>query len=212
VVAAQEAHLIPRHSRPPDSGERLLAATATALAEHGYSALAVEHVIEAAGVSRETFDRHFPDKQGAVIAAHECVFEQLMEALAETCETQNEWPFRVSAAIGAALEFAAAHPEQAQLLTVEAVATEPQLARRVIASLDRLADLLGEGRRQWPAAAELPALTEQAQVGAIASVVAGYLANGEPERLPELKPQLAELTLLPYIGAAEAAHVAARST
>ena len=204
--------MISRHSRPPDSGERLLAATATALAEHGYSALAVEHVIEAAGVSREAFDRHFPDKEGAVLVAHEIAFKRLMESIAEVCESRHEWPFRVSAAIGAALDFAVAEPEQAQLLTVETVATEPQLARRVLASLDRLADLLGEGRRQRAAAAQLPALTEQAQVGAVASIVAGCLANGEADRLPGLKAELTELTLLPYIGAAEAAHVAARST
>jgi len=33
--------------------------------------------------------------------------------------------------------------------------------------------------------------------------------NGEAERLPELEPQLVELTLMPYIGAAEAARLAA---
>jgi AcrR family transcriptional regulator len=212
VAGAQEARMIPQHSHPPDSDERLIAATVTALAEHGYASLTIEHVVALASVSRDAFDRHFPDKQGAVQVAHETIFKRFMGSIANSCEARHEWPFRVVAAIGVALDFAAKDPAQAQLLTVEAVAPNPQLARRVLGSLDRLAALLGEGRRQRPAAAQLPALTEKAQVGAIASIVAGCLMNGEHERLPELKAQLAEFVLLPYIGAAEAARVAGRST
>jgi AcrR family transcriptional regulator len=211
VAGAQEARMIPQHSQSPGSDERLIAATARALARHGYVSLTVEHVVAAAGVSRQDFDRRFAGKEGAVGAAHEAIFERLLGSIARACEDRREWPLKVTAAIGSALDFAAADPEQAQLLTVESVATEPRLARQVLGSLDRLAAMLGEGRRQRPAAARLPALTEKAQVGAIASIVAGCLMNGESERLPGLKAQFAELTLLPYIGAAEAARAAGGS-
>jgi AcrR family transcriptional regulator len=196
----------------PGCEQRFVAATARALAEHGYGTLTVEDMIAIAGVSQEAFDRRFVDKRGAVLFAHQVTFDRLLASIAQACEVSHEWPSRVTAAIGAALDFAAAEPEQAQLLTVEAVATEPQLARAVLASLDRLADLLGEGRRQRPTGVRLPALTEKGLVGGIASIVAARLANGESERLPELKSQLAEVTLLPYIGATEAARVVAASS
>lgn len=195
-----------------DQRKRLLEAIAAGMAEHGYAELTVAHVIAEAGVSRSIFYENFPDKLEAVLAAHRAVFARLFDLITQVCDIPREWPDRVAIAIGVALDFAAERPAQAKLLTVEAVGQSVELARQVLDASDQLAELLSGGRQLSPDAAQLPNLTEKALVGAISGIVADRLSNGESEALAALKPQLAELTLLPYVGASEAARVAVEAT
>jgi AcrR family transcriptional regulator len=202
-----------RHRIPPEvvvdnQRRRLVAAVAHALAEHGYARLTVEHIIATAGVSRRTFYEHFDKKQDAVLFAHDVVFERFLSTLLRACNSEQEWPLKIKAAIGATLAFAAADPEQAQLLVIDALAADVEVTSRVLASNDHLASLLSAGREHSPRGAELPPLTEKAVVGAVSGIVAGRLMSGEAERLPELEPQLVEIVLLPYIGAEEASRLA----
>lgn len=201
------------HRLPPEvvagnQRRRLVAAVAQALAERGYALMTVEHIIAAAGVSRTTFYEHFDNKQDAVLFAHDVVFERLLSLLLRACNSEREWPLKIKAAIGATLSFAAADPEQAQLLVIDALAADVEVTSRVLDSNDHLASLLSAGREHSPRGAELPALTEKAVVGAISGIVAGRLMNDDAESLPELEPQLVELVLLPYIGAEEASRLA----
>lgn len=204
-------HGLPREVVDGHQRDRLILGVATALAEHGYGGLSVEHVIVAAGVSRTTFYNHFANKEEAVLAAHDLIFERFLGLITRACNAGHRWPEKVKAAIGAALEFAAAEPEQAQLLTLDALAANVEIARRVLDSSDHLTALLSAGRRhsaRAQRAQDLPDLTEKALIGAISATVSGLLMSGESGRLPELGPQLVELTLMPYIGAEEAARVA----
>jgi AcrR family transcriptional regulator len=201
-------HRLPREVVSRNQRLRLVVGVARAMAEYGYSRLTVEHVIAAAGVSRATFYQHFDNKQQAVLAAHDVVFERYLGALLRSCNGAGEWPLKIKAAIATTLAFAAAEPEQAQLLSLDALASDVEVTSRVLASTDHLASLLSAGRRYNPRGAELPALTEKALVGAVSAIVAGRLMNGESESLPELEPQIVELVLLPYLGAEEASRVA----
>jgi AcrR family transcriptional regulator len=201
-------HRLPREVVSRNQRLRLVAGVARAMAEHGYARLTVEHVIAAAGVSRATFYEHFDNKQQAVLAAHDVVFERFLGALLRSCNGAAEWPLKVKAAIHTTLAFALAEPEQAQLLALDALAGDANVTSRVLASSDHLAALLSAGRQYNPRGPELPALTEKALVGAVSAIVAGRLMNGEPETLPELEPQLVELILIPYLGPGEASRVA----
>jgi AcrR family transcriptional regulator len=202
-------HRLPREVVERHQRDRLILGVAEALAEHGYSRLSVEQVIAAAGVSRTTFYNHFANKQEAVLVAHDLIFERFVGLIVRACNAEHRWPAKVKAALGAALEFAAAKPAQAQLLALDALAANVEVAKRVLDSSDHLAALLSAGRQESAQARDLPHLTEKALIGAISPTIASRLMNGEPERLPELEPQLVELTLMLYIGAAEAARVAA---
>lgn len=205
-----------RHRLPPEVVERaqrlrLVAAVARAMAEHGYAKFTVEHVVDAAGVSRTTFYEQFENKQEAVLVAHDVVFERFLGSLVRACNSEREWPLKVKAAIGTALAFAVAEPEQAQLLVLDAIAADVDVTRRVLASNDHLAGLLSAGRQHSPRGAELPDLTEKALVGAISAIVAGRLMSGEAERLPGLEDELVQLVLTPYVGSEEAARIARAS-
>jgi len=107
----------------------------------------------------------------------------------------------------AALEFAAAEPGQAQLLTLDALASNVEIAQRVLDANEHLASLLSAGRRISERAAALPQLTEKALIGAITAIVASRLMNDEADVLPELLPELLELTLIPYLGVEEAKRI-----
>jgi AcrR family transcriptional regulator len=194
-----------RHDLPPEVVERhqrdrLVAAVATVMADQGYGGLTVARVIAEARVSRSTFYGHFENKREAVLGAHQAIFSEYLAALESACEGENSWPEMVKAGIEATIDFALANPAKAQLLAMEFNAADLTLARGTRVSHDRLADLLGEGRRRFPATAALPAMTEEALIGAIASIVARGLVNQDLESSPALRSQLVELTLMPYLG------------
>lgn len=204
-------HRLPREVVERNQRQRLVAGVAEALAEHGYARLTVEQVISAAGVSRSTFYEQFKNKRDAVLSAHEDVFAHFLTAMMRACNAESEWPLKIRAAIRMALEFASAEPAQAQLLVLDALTGDAEVAGRVLTSSDHLAALLAAGGRQNPGAAALPKLTEKALIGAAAAIIAGRLMNGEAAVLPELEPQLVELTLMPYLGAETARIVAGTS-
>lgn len=198
--------IVERHQR-----DRIVAAVAQVMAEDGFVGLTVERIIVLARVSRTTFYLYFPDKREAVVSAHEEIFARFLVVVEEACRPQSEWAEKVKAAIGASLSFAAAEPAPAQLLVAGFLAADLDLAQRVRVSYDRLAELLGEGRNVYPRAASLPAMTEQALVGAIATTLARGLISTEPAPFAGLHSQLTELTLIPYLGSEEAARAVARA-
>lgn len=187
--------------------QRLMAGTARALAERGYAEMTVEHVLTEAGVSRTTFYENFENKRECVLVAHEEVFDRLSGEIFRVCAVEVTWPAKVAAAVRTTIAFAVGRPEEAQLLIVDAVAAEPTLAMRVLASNDYLVGLLRNGREQCAGAATLPELTERALIGAASSVIGSRLLSGQADRLPALESQLVQLMLMPYIGITEARRV-----
>jgi AcrR family transcriptional regulator len=202
-------HDLPHEVVVDHQRQRLLAGAATALAEHGYSELSVEHIITAAGVSRTTFYEQFDNKRECVLVAHELAFDRLAGQLVRGCAAVSEWPAKIVVAISTAIVFAIRTPAEARLLVLETLAPDPVLVERALASSDFLVGLLRNGREQCPSAATLPELTERALIGATTSVIGHRLLCDQADQLPALAPQLIQLTLIPYLGHEEAARVAA---
>jgi AcrR family transcriptional regulator len=203
-------HALPQDVVIAHQRERLLDATAAAMAEQGYADLTVRELIDRAGVSRRTFYQLFHDKIDCVFAAHERAFDRLSQVLVEACRAEASWPDRVAAAISGSLAYAVDSPDEAYLVVVAChTASEPQLAGRGHAAHEKLADLLRAGRGQVEVAHEPPELTEQAVVGAAMTVVGGRLIAGDVATLPALAPELTQVVLTPYLGDVEAHRVAA---
>jgi len=201
-------HKLPREVVANNQRQRLLAGVARALAAHGYAEMSVADVLTEAGVSRTTFYENFENKRQCVLAAHEEAFDRLSRELFRVCAAESEWTAKVAAGVGAAIGFAVRGPEEAQLLVVDAVAADPTLAARVLASNDYLVGLLRNGREQSARAAALPELTERALVGATTSVIGMRLLSGQADQLADLEPQLVQLILMPYVGVEEARRLA----
>jgi AcrR family transcriptional regulator len=188
--------------------ERISVAVATVIAEQGYDRLTVENLIDVAGISRSTFYVHFANKQEAILAAHELIFERFNAALAEACVDQEEWPLKVKAALAATVEFARANPHQGRMLSTGSLNVDTALAEQIIDSHDRLAALLAGMRPESPCGAELPSVTEQFLVAGIASLLSGAVIRGEAQELASLEVELFELILILYYGNEEAARIA----
>lgn len=187
---------------------RLLDAVVVAVSERGYSDVAVQHLIDAARVSRRTFYEHFAHRHEAILAACETIFANLLATIEAACTSQTEWPSKVKAGIAAALRFAADEPDAARLLNIHASTASGEAAKQMLEAKERLAAMLAPGRDCYPQAAKLPAMTEKALVGAIWGTIGTHLIGSDLEPLEELEAELVELALTPYLGAADAAALA----
>ena len=182
------------------------------MAERGYADLTVRDLISGARVSRRTFYQLFDDKLDCVLAAHEMAYGRLKEAIDEACAAQSRWPEKIAAAVGAALRFAGNHPGKAQLIVVSCLTpSEPKFANHGHAVHEDLAAALRDGRKQLQGDHPLPVLTEQAVIGAAMSIVGARLHAGEVESLSQLRPELVQIILTPYLGEGEAQRVAISS-
>lgn len=189
-----------RHGLPADlvrshQRQRLLEASAAALAEQGYGRLTAARVTELAGVSSRTFYQHFEDLWASVLAAYETEAGRLCATIEAGCEAERDdrGASRARTGIAAALAFLAADPAVARLLSAE---PPPQIAALCAARRD-LAERLGTMLRaalDSGDATPLPGL-ERRLIGAAMARVAGRAASGEPRRLRELEPELSELLL-----------------
>jgi AcrR family transcriptional regulator len=200
-----------RHRIPPgevaeNQRRRLIAAMAHSIARRGYAATSVDRVLEGSGVSRGTFYELFGNRQECLAATQEACLESLMERISAACVGERRWAAKVRAAVYATVEFADQAPDQARLLTLDAIAADAQSSRQALTAVDRFAEMLRPGREHHPKAAELPPVTERALVGSVAITIGCQLLEGGSPA--GLEAQLAYLVLAPYTGAAAARRLA----
>ena len=188
--------------------ERLVAAVAKGAAEHGYSALTIEQVVQYAGLPHGAFEAHFQSKEQALVAAQDAFLERLWLDALHACDESADWPLKVRAGLAAILSSLVEASALARVFAVEACTASLAAAERQFATLDQFAALLRQGRRSYPAAASLPDATERALVGGIASIVSGHLLMEDPQAIPSLETELVELVLIPYLGLADARRLA----
>jgi AcrR family transcriptional regulator len=202
-------HNIPRQKVTENQRQRMFDAVAATVAEEGYLSLSVRQVIVRAGVSRTTFYEQFKDKHECVTAAYEAALERATATILDAAAASPDWASSVAAGVDAALELATEAPDQARLLIVfHAAVAEPRLSRRALEAQRQLIGLLRAGRQGRNGVREPLELTEQAILGAAMSVVGAQILADRVDRLPELKPELVQLILTPYIGGEAAAAVA----
>jgi AcrR family transcriptional regulator len=162
-----------------DQRRRILGGLALALAYHGYEDTKISDVVELAAVSRPTFYEHFEGKESCFATAYGDGVERLSFAVETAVRGVRGWPARLSAGLGAGLDFLAADPPLAHLLLVESLAA-PRPARL-------------EHEAISPETARLLA-------GGLTSHLSGRVLAGEAERLLESHD-----LLLQYLLAAPAA-------
>lgn len=190
-----------------DERERLLAAITRVAGEQGYFNLTVEDVVRYAGVAEDTFFDHFASTEEGLMAAFDSFLDRLWQEVCPVCEADVEWPQKVRAALDVTLTYLAEAASVARVFALEAAANLA-VTERQFAAMERYAAMLRDGRRHYPRGAELPAQTERAIVGGIASIVSRHLLAEDPQALSALEPELTQLVLMPYLGSAEAERIA----
>jgi hypothetical protein len=124
----------------------------------------------------------------------------LEAAVLDACSREDEWPAQIASGIYAGVDYAIANPEVAETLASEDAPSSDTL-HRYEAVIGRLAGFL---RAKAPKDDRLPGATDEALVAGIVGLVGDHLRIGRLDRLQELRPELVLLTLLPYLGFAEA--------
>lgn len=144
-------------------------------------------------MTRETGDRH----EGEGTAPLSPALARLEATLVEACAGPAEWPAQIAAGVYAGVDYVIANPA---LMEVELLAPSDGIAfyERVIG---RFAELI---RLRAPVQKRLPGSTDEALVASIVGLVGDHVRVGRLDRLAELRPELVLLTLLPYLGFADA--------
>jgi len=188
--------------------ERLIAGFASAVAEHGYSAVTITHITKAAAVSRRVFYANFESKEECFLAAFEVVVAHIRELVAEAVESAPDWPHQAIAAAREVLAFLASEPDLARLCLVESQGAGPAVAKRFHDSVRELVPPLERGRGERSSKRPLPPNTEDSTIGALVSLAGRKIAAGEAAGLEDLLPDFTQFILSPYLGPAEAERLA----
>lgn len=199
-------HGLPREFITSNQRERLLAAIADSLDEHGYDGTTVALISKRARVSKSDFYRHFKSKDECFFAAYDEAIERLRAEVLASCEQRRDWADGVCTALATALSALAAQPAQANLLLVEGLRAGPGIYGRFQAAVDGFVPCLRAGA-PGEGSGEAVAAADEAVVGGIASLLGRRVLAGEAERLEEALPELAEFALTPYLGVVEARRI-----
>lgn len=141
----------------------------------------------------------------------ESAFARLQVRVETACAEEALWPAQVAAGVRAALEFAAAEPAAARLLTSDVLAVGREGYGRYDRMLTHFGERLLPGRALRLEGENLPEIIEKAMVGGIATIVAQRVDTGREQELPGLAPEAIQFVLTPYLGTEEARRIAAES-
>jgi AcrR family transcriptional regulator len=180
-----------------DQRRRMLEALPRAVAENGFEATTVGHIVKLGGVRRNSFYEQFTDKRDCFAAAYEIAQERLFGVLTFQCYTRAGFVDRIGTALGAGFDLLSANTGLARLIVIEAPAAGEEIAARHQEWLDRYGRLLRLAAVGSPDVATPKPALEPAIVGAILSRVKQLILAGETHGLPGLCPELLQLTL-PY--------------
>jgi AcrR family transcriptional regulator len=203
-----------RHGLSPDfvarnQRERLIAGLTEALYEVGYQKTTVSLIGQRAAVSKSDFYKHFESKDDCFIAAYDVAVGQIRGAVAEACEARagESWPLRVSGAVEALVTLLSAQPALASIVLVEGLRAGRGVYDRYQGALESFVGLLREGAPGSPAGTEVPAATDEAVVGGVASMLGRRVLAGEAKRLDQLFPEILEFVLSAHLGVEEARRI-----
>ncbi len=203
-----------RHGLSPEfvarnQRERLIAGLTEALYEVGYEKTTVSLIGQRAGVSKSDFYKHFKSKDECFFAAYEAAIERIRERVVTACagHQEAEWSPRMRDGIAALLDYLAADPALASLSLVEGLRAGRGVYDRYQAAVESFVPYLRRGAPAGPDGGKVPAATDEAVIGGIASLLGRRILAGEAEQFDELLPDVLEFALTPYLGTDEARRI-----
>lgn len=203
-----------RHGLSPEfvaqnQRQRLIAGLTEALYQVGYQKTTVSLIGERASVSKSDFYKHFQSKDECFFAAYEEAIEQIRKEVVDACarNEKSEWSLRARDGIAALLTFLAHDPALASLSLVEGLRAGRGVYDRYQAAVESFVPYLRRGAPDAPDGAPVPAATDEAVVGGIASLLGRRVLAGEAEQIDQLLPDVLEFALTPYLGVVEARRI-----
>ena len=162
-------------------------------AENGYTQTTVKHVIQRAGVSRETFYQQFSSKQDCFFAALDKTATRLLEAVGKqvTEEPTVGDPFaKVDAFLKSYLEAIVEQPTYARVFLIEVHAAGEEAFKRRVAVQRRFADAVAEIAGVQ---SEQDIFACRTMIGGIGAIVTARLAAGDIDGIRAMRGQMLDL-------------------
>jgi AcrR family transcriptional regulator len=192
---------------------RMLTAMVQEVSERGAANVSVGHVVGRSGVSRRTFYEIFDDREDCFLATFDEALQHASAVVVPAYGTGGAWLARVRAGLAALLGFLENDRAAARLLIVESLAAGPKALKRRQQVIASLVAVVERGRTEGKANLDPPALTAEAIVGGLLSVLHARLVGSDPEAsgkgvrgdaadgsLLELAGPLMGMIVLPYLG------------
>jgi AcrR family transcriptional regulator len=189
---------------------RLLSAAVKAVEELGYTDATVAHITSRARVSRRTFYELFANREECLAAMLEEIVELIEGEIDASGVADLPWRERVRVGLGAILAFLDREPALAGVCVVQSSRGGPAVLRRREEVLQRLTDVVDNGRLGSARGGECTRLTAEGLVGAAYAIVYARVLRGEREPLVGLLGELMGMIVLPYQGPAAARRELAR--
>ena len=179
------------------------------LHEVGYQKTTVSLIGQRAAVSKSDFYKHFESKDDCFYAAYESAIERIRARILAACgaHPESEWPPRVRDGIASMIALLASDPPLAGITLVEGLRAGRGVYDRYQAAVESFVPLIRTGAPVAPGGTEVPAATDEAVIGGIASLLGRRVLAGEVEQLDQLTPAVLEFALTPYLGTAEARRI-----
>jgi AcrR family transcriptional regulator len=198
-------HLAAQRPPPDDARQRILYAVTDIVAEKSYHDMAITEIADRAAVSLTTFYVHFRGKEDAFLATLADAQRRVSEATLPVFLAAKDWPRSISAGARAFFGFLATDPTTAQLGVVGVWATGPAALDLRAQGMANFSALLDEGYRQYPGAS---LATAEAIGASVDALLFDKLRRTGAERLYEVAPTAAFITLAPFVGSEQAAEIA----
>ena len=176
--------------------ERLFGAMVVAVADNGYEKTRVADLLRISGVSRNTFYRHFENKQDCFLATIDAIVAADGEIVVRAFhETGGDWDQRLAGALEALIGLIVEQPAAARLYYVESYAAGPEALAKVEAMSDRLETVAARAVKASPEHAEIPRPLLRAILRGVRRVIQTRLRAGRERDLLEEGPELLDWAL-----------------
>lgn len=179
--------------------ERVLSAAVGVFAERGYRSTTVDDLVDGAQIGVGSFYSQFGGKEECFLQLYDRIVAEARERIGAAAGEGAPWASRVEAGLRELLSMAAAEPDRARIVIVEAKTAGRAAERRYADTAAELAALIREGRPAGGAAGDGPPPSfEDAAVAGLAWVLHQRLAAGEPIVVERLLPEMETLLVAPY--------------
>ncbi len=149
---------------------RLYGAMIESVAQRGYRATTVAHVIALAGVSRRAFYELFSNKEHCFLATYDVVVARARKRVLDAWVQERGWANRLHAACKALLDDIAESPNGPRLVLVEALGVGPSSRERMQLASLTFERLVGGAFQMAPDGVGFSRLTTRAIVGGVRQV------------------------------------------
>jgi AcrR family transcriptional regulator len=173
------------------SDELLMRAAVDVFATRGYRDARVEDILQAAGVSRQTFYVRYRSKEHCFAVVQKAILTHAVGAVVPRDDAPWPAPDALEGPIATVLEMIAAEPAFARVVFVESLSAGARARARQQEVKAGLAGLLA---RSYGVPAGRDTLTDavlHGLVGGLDAIVAARIRTGRTHELPALAPQLA---------------------